>query len=99
MLAHVASRTPRTPPARETSRLSVRSWRIKRPWLAPRACRTASSLARVAPLASSRFATLAHAISSTNTTAPIRTRSVDRVSPDAMVRSVMSWARHPLSSG
>ena len=47
----------------------------RRPRPAPSAARTASSLRRVAPLASSRLATLAHAISSTSATAPKATET------------------------
>ena len=49
---------------------SVSSWRTIRKRLAPSATRTASSRRRASPRASSRLATLAHAISSTRPTAP-----------------------------
>ena len=50
---------PRTPPAAESTRLSVSNWRINRARPAPSALRTASSRRRPAPRASSRLATLA----------------------------------------
>ncbi len=61
---------PNAAPATESSTLSVNSCRISRPRAAPRADRRAISLLRSAARASSRFATLPQAISSTNPTAP-----------------------------
>ena len=65
----------RTPPATASSTLSVSSCRTMRPRLAPRAARTAISRWRASARESSRFATFAQAISSTNATAPISTTS------------------------
>ncbi|OGT99998.1 MAG: hypothetical protein A2085_06560 [Gemmatimonadetes bacterium GWC2_71_10] len=69
-LPHSAITTP-TPPANTASvRLSVSSWRISRPRRAPTARRIAISRRRPAARASMRFATLAHAMSSTTAVIP-----------------------------
>ena len=73
-----AKRNPRTPPASESKRLSVSSWRMIRQRPAPSAARTAISLCRVEARAKSRFATLPHAINSTIPTAPRIVQSVAR---------------------
>ena len=80
-----ASRTPIMPPMKERTILSVRSNCTSWPRLAPSACRTAISRWRVTPRARSRFATLAQAISKTNTTAPIKMRRIGRIN------SVSCW--------
>ena len=69
---------PATPPASESSTLSVSSCRMMRPRPAPMAARIAISRRRPTARASSRFATLAQAISSTKLTAPTRTRREER---------------------
>ena len=56
------------PPVSESNRLSVRSWRTSALRGAPMAIRTAISRWRAAACASNRFATLAHAMHSTNNT-------------------------------
>ncbi len=71
--AQYASRSPAAPPIIASSVPSVRSCRIRRPRLAPSDRRTAISFWRTAARASRRFATLAHAISSTRPTIPIST--------------------------
>ena len=76
-----ASATPTAPPVRPSSRLSVSSWRTSRPRPAPMAARNASSRSRTDARASSRFATLVHAISSTHATAPSSTRIAGRIRP------------------
>ena len=58
-----ASTIPPIPPIEASKRLSVSNWRITRPRPAPSARRIAISRCRVVARASSRFATLAHAIS------------------------------------
>jgi len=58
------------PPRRESSKLSASRSRISRRRLAPRAARTASSFSLFTPRASSRFATLTHAMTRTSATAP-----------------------------
>ncbi len=93
-----ASKTPRTPPAIESTKLSVNSCRIMRLLSAPNAFLTANSFARPEPRASNRLAMLAHAISRTKITAPIRTKRAARVSPEALVRKVINWALHPFRS-
>ncbi len=66
-----ARATPTTHPAMESARLSARNCANKRQREAPSEARTATSFWRVVARASSRFATLAQAISSTKPTAPI----------------------------
>src|SRR5690349_8569484 len=70
-----ASPNPSRPPARDRTRLSVRSWRAKRNRPAPSAVRTANSRWRPQALTRSRFATLAQAMSRTTPTAAKRSRS------------------------
>src|SRR5438477_9633576 len=53
---------PAIPPSRKSSRISVRSWRMRRVLCAPRAWRTAISRPRPLALASSRLATLTQLI-------------------------------------
>ena len=71
------------PPASETRMLSVSSCLSRRSRVAPRAVRTAISFERAAARASSRLATLAQAMRSTNPTAPRSTSSAGRTSPVA----------------
>ena len=78
---HAASNTPRIAPRSPSSALSVSICRTRRRRRAPSAARMASSFFRSALRARSRLATLAHAMSSTNPTAPNRMRSTDRASP------------------
>ena len=70
------SASPAVPPTAASSRLSVSSCRKSCRRLAPSAARTASSRVRPTPRASSRFATFAHAMSSTNPTTPANTSDV-----------------------
>ena len=72
---------PRPVPHAAITRLSASIWRTSCPRLAPIAARTASSRLRPAARTTSRLATLAHAISSTNATAPISDTIVGRTSP------------------
>jgi len=67
-----ANRHPTAAPARANSALSTISCRMMRARLAPSASRSTSSFSRVLALASSRFATFAQAISSSNPTAASR---------------------------
>ena len=64
-----ATTNPTAPAATPSSRLSARSCRNSRPRPAPSAARTAISCRRPVARASSRLATLTHAISSTSVTA------------------------------
>src|SRR5207237_1016887 len=80
MLHHAAS-TPIAPPARESTTLSVSVWRIRRMRLAPRAARNENSLCREIERASSRFATLTHAISKSRLTAPHISNRAGRTGP------------------
>ena len=76
-----ASQAPASPATTASTRLSVSSCRINRHRPAPTAARTTISRARTDDRASSRLATLAHAISSTTTDAHISMSNVDLVSP------------------
>ncbi len=76
--------TPPVPASSASTTLSVSICRISRTRPAPTAARTTSSRPRAVARASSRFATLAHAINSTNPTAASNTKSVWRVSPTTM---------------
>ena len=76
-----ATPSPATPPARPSAMLSNSSSRAMRPRPAPRAERMASSCWRPSALTSSRFATFAHAISSTAPMVPISTQSTSPMSP------------------
>ena len=82
-----ASATPRTPPAAESRRLSMRSCRKIRVRPAPSAVRIATSRRLPSARARRRLATLAQAISSTNPTAPKRTSSAGRTSPNTSSRT------------
>jgi len=98
-LPRMASATPIAAPASARIRLSVRSWRTRRPREAPSAMRTLISRRRIVARASIRLATLAQAISSTNATAndmihimvamPLRQLSAKPTTP--AVQS-LSWA-------
>ena len=66
---HHAIITPSAPATAANARLSVINWRTSLPRDAPSAVRTAISLERAAPRASSKLATFAHTMSSTITTA------------------------------
>ena len=66
--AHSASSRPTAPPSAPSTVLSTSSCRTRRPRLAPSDRRMAISCRRAAARASSRLATLAHAMSSTRPT-------------------------------
>jgi hypothetical protein len=88
---------PAAPPGSASTTLSVRSSRARCRLLAPRAARTAISLARPMPRASNRLATFAQAISRTKATTPPRTSEVDRTSPlTSALRSGSMVTPHPL---
>ena len=78
---HAATSRPAAPPIRPSSRLSVSIWRSSRRRPAPSAARIASSRCLEAARVSSRFATLAQAISRTKHTAPSRMISGRLTSP------------------
>jgi hypothetical protein len=80
-VATIASSTPPTPPNAASTTLSVRTCRLSRAPVAPRALRTASSRLREDPRARRRFATLAQAMRRTSATAPSRIRRGARTSP------------------
>ena len=67
--------SPSVPPTADNITFSVSSWRTIRPRPAPIAARMAISRFLAVARTSSRFATLAHAISSTKLTAPTSTKS------------------------
>ena len=77
--APYASAVPTMPPATARSTLSVSNCRTSRQRLPPSAARTAISRCRPAALDSSRFDTLAHAISSSRPTAPKSTHRSSRM--------------------
>ena len=68
---HSATSSAATPPHAASSTLSVTSCESKRPRLTPSASRTAISRRRLRARASSRFATLAAAMSRTITATPL----------------------------
>ncbi len=70
-----AKTRPSAAPSSESRHPSAMNCRSSRPRLAPSADRTASSLCRDSARASSRLARFAHAISSTNSTAPWSTQT------------------------
>lgn len=70
-----ASRIPATPPAAESSRLSVINWRTMRARLDPMARRMAISFCRAAARAVSKLARFAQAMSKTSAVTPMRTSS------------------------
>ena len=78
---HSATNSPRAPPTEATIKLSVRRYCTMRPRPAPRAWRSASSLRRDKSLAMRKFATLAHAISSTSPAATSRNTAALCASP------------------
>ena len=92
------SQSERSLRAAASSTLSVSSCRATRPRVAPSAVRIASSRRRALARASSRLATLAHAMRSTNPTAPSSTRSGVRTSPVRFSRSETALMPRSLSS-
>ena len=76
-----AMRMPITPPAIESSKLSIVNCRARAPRPAPRAILIANSRRRARPAARSRLATFAQAMRRTRITAPIRIQSDERTSP------------------
>ena len=81
--------SPRTPPPSAQRKLSTNNCRIIRPGEAPRAERMANSRCRAAAFASSRFATLVHAISSTSAT---MANSAIRAGPESRCTTVLPCA-------
>ena len=88
-----ATTRPSAPPIAASRADSVRSWRTTCQRLAPIDSRTAISLARAAPRASSRLAMLAQAISSTK---PVTASS--SVSAGPASRVMLLWPRAPGST-
>ena len=91
-----ATINPSAPPAAPRSTLSVSNCRITRHGLAPSAARIANSLVRPVERASNRFATFAHAMSSTKLTAPSSTSKMPLTSPTIWVFSGTSVMPDPL---
>src|SRR5258708_4055869 len=85
-------------PERETISGSARMWRSTMARLAPSDVRMAISFFRARVLASTRLATLAHAMRSTKATAPNKTSSAGRTSPTSCSRKGRSVAPQPLLS-
>ena len=77
-MPRMPSTSPIAPPITDSATLSVSNWRMIRPRPAPIAARRATSRLRAVARTSSRFATLAQAISRTNATAALRISSVGR---------------------
>ncbi|CAM4509941.1 hypothetical protein MYXA107069_23205 [Myxococcus xanthus] len=92
---HNASSIPSTPPARDSTRLSVRNCATSRPRLAPSAARMDTSRPRAAIRANSRLATLLHAASSTKPTAPSNSHSVPRTLPTTFSSSDVTEKDQP----
>ena len=88
VVPQTAARTPSVPPASESSKLSVRNWRTSRSRPAPSAARIAISLWRAVERASKRLPTFAHAIRSTNPTAPKSIHNAGRNLPTKSSRNV-----------
>ncbi len=84
-----ASPRPSAAPAAASTRLSVRSWRVSLPCPAPIEARTAISRCRPSARESSRFATLAQAMSIRNPTAP-KTRTRARRAPPRTSSSTLT---------
>ena len=84
-IAHHANRTPAVPATTASTRLSVSDCATSRDRPAPSATRTAISCRRPTARATSRFATLTHAISSTRLTAASSRSSARFVSPTSAV--------------
>ena len=76
-----ASSKPIAAAPRDSRTLSVNNWRTMRPRSAPSAVRMANSRLRAVERASSKLATLAQAMISTNPTAPTSSSSVDWMYP------------------
>ena len=77
-IPHQASSRPSAAPPIASTALSVSIWRMMRRLLPPSVARTAISRPRAEARTSNRFATLLHAISSTNPTALSRASSTGR---------------------
>jgi len=90
-----AKTRPTPPPATAISELSVRSWHVRRPRVAPRAPRTASSRSRRSTRASVRFATFAQAINRTRPVVPRRIKSLGRAFWVSCSRTAKSCAVKP----
>lgn len=81
LMPQTANTRPAMPPSTPSTVLSASSCATSRPRPAPMAARTAISRARDAPRASSRFATLPHAMKKTSITAPSRMKRRWRSDP------------------
>ncbi len=105
-LPHHAKAIPASPPSVASSALSVNNCRARRKRPAPTAIRTANSLWRAAPWASSKLATLALAINNTSATTPINTfnevencaRSVERPRFKGVSSTLAFWISCNLSA-
>ena len=85
---------PVMPPSTKSSKLSVRSWRMRRVLAAPNAWRTAISRPRALARASSRLATLTQLISRTRPTAPKSRMSDWRTLPTRVSARGVRWMVH-----
>src|SRR5581483_2327337 len=91
-----ASRMPRIPPTKESTVLSVRSWRTILVRLAPKAIRTATSDFRAVALASSRLATFTITI---NSKSPIAPNSTSKAVDTSVIIHSFIGIMTPTSSG
>ena len=89
---------PRPPPSSARTVLSVRSWRTRRDGLAPSASRTEISRCRAIPRVSSRFTTLAEAMSKIRPTEPNKSSNAGLTSPTTNSRSGRTVKSAPKSS-
>jgi hypothetical protein len=80
--AAMATATPSSPPAADSKGLSVNSWRTSRSRPAPIAVRIASSFRRFRTRASRRPARFVHAMSRTQSDAPVSPTSSSRLCAD-----------------
>jgi hypothetical protein len=87
----VATNRPNAPPVTDSASDSIVSCRNSRRRDAPNACRTVNSWRRAVLRASSRLATFAQAMSSTNPAPPNSSRTIGRISPTI-------WSRSPITA-
>ena len=96
---HTATSSPSAPPTAASSTLSVSSCRTRRARPAPSARRIAISRCRTDERASSRFATFAQAMSSTQPTAASSVSSAGRTSPTRSSCSGITRSAQPVPAG
>ena len=95
----IASSIPAMEPHNDSKVLSVSSWRMTRPRLAPSALRTAISRCLVVPLINSRLATFAHAMSNTKATVPMKINNDLRIFADEQLIQRENFRNHAFAGG